>query len=134
MRRVLLAVLALIILLGAAGAVLLGRVDTDFVVRRIAAATAQATGQPLVFASAPHIAFFPPGVRFGAARWGADPAAAKADSEASRAACGPTLTVKGGMAQLEWAALLAGKVVVREVRLDNPVLRLDATAFAARAS
>ncbi len=133
MRRVLLAVLALIILLGAAGAVLLGRVDTDFVVRRIAAATAQATGQPLVFASAPHIAFFPPGVRFGAARWGADPAAAKADSEASRAACGPTLTVKGGMAQLEWAALLAGKVVVREVRLDNPVLRLDATAFAARA-
>lgn len=131
-RRVLLAVLALIILLGAAGAVLLGRVDTDFVVRRIAAATAQATGQPLVFASAPHIAFFPPGRAFRRGPLGADPAAAKAD-EASRAARGPTLTVKGGMAQLEWAALLAGKVVVREVRLDNPVLRLDATAFAARA-
>lgn len=132
MRKVLWAILALIILLAAAGAALLGRVDTAFVVRQIAAATARATGRPLVFVSAPHIAFFPPGVRFGEARWGEapPPAGAETESPAPQPAAGLSLTVKGGMAQLEWAALLRGRIVVREVRLDAPVLRLGAAALA----
>lgn len=46
------------------------QIDTAFVIRQIADATALSTGKPLVFETAPQISFFPPGVRFGQARWG----------------------------------------------------------------
>ena len=45
MKRVLLWILGIVIVLGVAGAVLLGRIDTQFVVKQIADATAKATGK-----------------------------------------------------------------------------------------
>ena len=48
MKRVLLWILGIVIVLGVAGAVLLGRIDTQFVVKQIADATAKATGKPLI--------------------------------------------------------------------------------------
>ena len=70
MKRVLLWILGIVIVLGVAGAILLGRIDTQFVVNQIADATAKATGKPLVFASAPSLSLLPPGVKFGQAGWG----------------------------------------------------------------
>lgn len=90
-------------------AVMLSRMDTDFVIRQIADATAGATGKPLIFESSPKISFFPPGVSFGQARWGQ---AEQGDNL--------VVSVKGGMAELEFMPLLSGTVVLREVRLDNP--------------
>ncbi len=62
MKRVLLWILGIVIVLGVAGAVLLGRIDTQFVVKQIADATAKATGKPLIFTSAPSLSLLPPGV------------------------------------------------------------------------
>ena len=59
MKRVLLWILGIVIVLGVAGAILLGRIDTQFVVNQIADATAKATGKPLVFASAPSLSLLP---------------------------------------------------------------------------
>ena len=67
MKRVLLWILGIVIVLGVAGAILLGRIDTQFVVNQIADATAKATGKPLVFASAPSLSLLPPGVNLRAA-------------------------------------------------------------------
>lgn len=123
MKRIFLWILGGVAALAAAVAVVLSRVDADFVVRQIADATASATGQPLRFDSTPGISFFPPGVHFGQARWGSI-----ADGQ------GMAVSVKGGMAQLELRPLLTGNVVVREVRLDSPVIEIrEGKAVAARA-
>ncbi|MGE9986557.1 AsmA family protein [Desulfovibrio sp. SGI.169] len=113
MKRVLLWILGIVVALGVAGTVLLGRIDTQFVVRRIADATARATGKPLIFASAPSLSLLPPGVKFGQADWGE-----VKDGQ------GLAVSVKGGMVELELAPLFSGNLVVREVRLDNPVLEM----------
>ena len=111
MKRVFLWILGSATVLAVAAAVLLSRVDAGFVVRQIADATAKATGQPLTFDSPPGISFFPPGVQFGQAHWG--------DVNDGQSVA---ISVKGGMAQLELSPLLSGNVVVREVRLDSPVI------------
>ena len=113
MKRVLLWILGIVIVLGVAGAILLGRIDTQFVVNQIADATAKATGKPLVFASAPSLSLLPPGVKFGQAGWGE-----------IKDGQGLAVSVKSGMVELELAPLLSGNLVVREVRLDNPVLEV----------
>jgi AsmA protein len=113
MKRIFIWILGGIALLAVAAVVLISRVDTDFVVRQIADATAKATGQPLQFDTPPGISFFPPGVHFGQAHWG------NADE-----AQGMAIAVKSGMAQLELSPLLAGNVVVREIRLDSPVVEI----------
>ena len=113
MKRVLLWILGIVIVLGAAGAILLGRIDTQFVVGQIADATAKATGKPLVFASAPRLSLLPPGVKFGQADWGE-----------IKDGQGLAVSVKSGMVELELTPLLSGNLVVREVRLDNPVLEV----------
>lgn len=113
MKRMFLWILGSVAVLAVAGIVLINRVDTDFVVRQIADATAKATGQPLQFDSPPGISFFPPGVHFGQAHWG------NTDD-----AQGVAIAVKSGMAQLELSPLLAGNVVVREIRLDSPVVEI----------
>ena len=113
MKRMFIWILGSIAVLAVAAIILISRVDTDFVVRQIADATAKATGQPLQFDTPPGISFFPPGVHFGQAHWG------NADD-----AQGVTIAVKGGMAQLELSPLLAGNVVVREIRLDSPVVEI----------
>ena len=111
MKRALLWILGSAAVLAVAAFILLSRVDANFVVRQIADATAKATGQPLRFDSPPGISFFPPGVQFGQAHWG--------DINEGQSVA---FSVKGGMAQLELSPLLSGNVVVREVRLDSPVI------------
>ena len=113
MKRMFIWILGCIAVLAVAAVILISRVDTDFVVRQIADATAKATGQPLKFDTPPGISFFPPGVHFGQAHWG------NADD-----AQGVAIAVKGGMAQLELSPLLTGNVVVREIRLDSPVVEI----------
>lgn len=113
MKRVFLWILGGVTVLAVAGAVLLSRVDAGFVVRQIADATAKATGQPLTFDSPPGISFFPPGVNFGQAHWGS-----------ASGGQGVVISVKSGMAQLELSPLLTGNVVVREVRLNSPVIQV----------
>ena len=113
MKRMFIWILGCIAVLAVAAVILISRVDTDFVVRQIADATAKATGQPLKFDTPPGISFFPPGVNFGQAHWG------NADD-----AQGVAIAVKSGMAQLELSPLLTGNVVVREIRLDSPVVEI----------
>ena len=113
MKRMFIWILGSIAVLAVAAVILISRVDTDFVVRQIADATAKATGQPLKFDTPPGISFFPPGVNFGQAHWG------NADD-----AQGVAIAVKSGMAQLELSPLLTGNVVVREIRLDSPVVEI----------
>ena len=113
MKRVLLWILGIVIVLGVAGAVLLGRIDTQFVVKQIADATAKATGKPLIFTSAPSLSLLPPGVKFGQADWGE-----------IKDGQGLAVSVKGGVVELELTPLFSGNLVVREVRLDNPVLEM----------
>nr|WP_296983166.1 AsmA family protein [uncultured Desulfovibrio sp.] len=117
MKRFLLWTMGIVLAAVAVLAVMLGRMDTDFVIRQIADATAGATGKPLVFESSPKISFFPPGVSFGQARWG------QAEQDDSLA-----VSVKGGMAELEFMPLLSGNVVLREVRLDNPTVTVRQNA------
>ena len=113
MKRFLLWTTGVLLVIAAALAIVLSQIDTAFVVRQIADATAKATGKPLVFENAPQISFFPPGVRFGQARWG------QSDQGDTLA-----ISVKGGMAELEFMPLLSGTMVVRKVRLDSPVVRM----------
>ncbi|OXS27689.1 MAG: hypothetical protein BCS36_11625 [Desulfovibrio sp. MES5] len=113
MKRFLLWTTGVLLVVAAALAIVLSQIDTAFVVRQIADATARSTGKPLVFETAPKISFFPPGVRFGQARWGQP-----------ELGDGLVFSVKGGMAELELIPLLSGSMVVREVRLDNPVVEV----------
>ena len=113
MKRFLLWTAGVLLVVAAALAIVLSQIDTAFVIRQIADATARSTGKPLVFEAAPQISFFPPGVRFGQARWG-------------QPEMGDSLvfSVKSGMAELELMPLLSGSMVVHEVRLDNPVVEV----------
>ena len=116
MKRMIIWILGGIAVLAVAAVILISRVDTDFVVRQIADATAKATGQPLQFDTPPGISFFPPGVHFGQAHWGS-----------TDEAQGVAIAVKSGMAQLELSPLLTGNVVVREIRLDSPAVVIRET-------
>lgn len=109
MKRVLFIILGVVVLLGAAGAFLVSRMDADFIVRRIAEATERATGAPLQLAATPHISLLPPGVRFGAARWSGEPGGNAV-----------AVSLQGGMARLELRPLLSGNIVISELRLERP--------------
>ena len=123
MKRFLFWATGVLLVIAAALAIILSQIDTAFVVRQIADATAKATGKPLIFENTPQLSFFPPGVRFGQARWGQQD---QGDNLA--------ISVKGGMAELELMPLLSGTMVVREVRLDNPVVKLRQQAPAPAAA
>ena len=118
MKRFLLWTAGVLLVVAAALAIVLSQIDAAFVIRQIADATARSTGKPLVFETAPQISLFPPGVRFGQARWGQP-----------EMGDGLVFSVKSGMAELELMPLLSGSMVVREVRLDNPVV--DVRQYAA---
>ena len=113
MKRALAWIIGIIILVGALGAFALTRIDTRYVVDKIAEATASATGTPLLFEDAPSLSLLPPGVAFGKASWGSP------DS-----GTGMAVSLKGGMAQLELSPLLSGQIVIHEIRLDSPVLEI----------
>lgn len=109
MKRVLFIILGVVVLLGGAGAFFLSRLDADFIVRRIAEATERATGAPLTLEAAPQLSFFPPGVRFGAARWSGEPGGNAV-----------AVSLQGGIARLELAPLFSGNIVISEIRLERP--------------
>lgn len=119
MKRFLLWTTGVLLVVAAVLAIVFSQIDAAFVVRQIADATARSTGKPLVFETAPQISFFPPGVRFGQARWGQP-----------EMGDGLVFSVKSGMAELELMPLLSGSMVVREVRLDNPVVEVRQYAAA----
>ena len=122
MKRVLLWILALVVLAGAGAAFLVTRIDADFIVRRIADATQGATGAPLQLDAPPRISLLPPGIRFGGARW-----------SGSLDGTDVSVSLQGGMAQLELAPLFSGNLVLSELQLDRPeaVIRLHAPSPAA---
>lgn len=109
MKRVLLWILALVVLAGAGAAFLVTRIDADFIVKRIADATHAATGAPLRLDTPPRISLLPPGIRFGGARW-----------SGSLDGTDISVSLRGGMAQLELAPLFSGNLVLSELRLDHP--------------
>lgn len=109
MKRVLLWILALVVLAGAGAAFLVTRIDADFIVKRIADATQGATGAPLRLDAPPRISLLPPGIRFGGARW-----SGTIDGAAV------SVSLQGGMAQLELAPLFSGNLVLGELQLDRP--------------
>ncbi|HJA79801.1 MAG TPA: AsmA family protein [Candidatus Desulfovibrio intestinavium] len=111
MKRLLLWSALVILLLGAAGAFILSRVDTDLVTSLVSDAVESATGAPLEFAEAPRLSFVPLGVRFGALSWKREDAAHSLAVSAS-----------GGRARLALAPLLSGDIVIEEVELNAPAL------------
>lgn len=124
MKRVLLWMLALVVLAGVGAAFLVTRIDADFIVRRIADATHDATGAPLQLDTPPRISLLPPGIRFGGARW-----------SGSLDGTDISVSLQGGMAELELAPLFSGNLVLSELRLDHPEakIRLHAPTPAAGA-
>lgn len=121
MKRVLLWILALVVLAGVGAAFLVTRIDADFIVRRIADATRGATGAPLQLDTPPRISLLPPGIRFGGARW-----------SGSLDGADVSVSLQGGMAELELAPLFSGNLVLSELRFDHPEakIRLHAPAAA----
>ncbi|MDR3363210.1 MAG: AsmA family protein [Desulfovibrio sp.] len=113
MKRVLLLGGGILVVLIVAAAIFISRIDTGFVVQKIAETTEKATGSPLVFAGPPSLSVFPPGVSFGQARWGE-----------IKDGQGMAVSVQSGMARLELAPLFTGNLVIAEVRIDNPVFTL----------
>ena len=109
MKRVLLILLGAVLLLGAAGAFCLSRMDAGFVVERIAEVTERATGAPLLLEAPPHLTLLPPGIRFGQARW-----------QGTLGGNALEVSLHGGMARLELAPLFSGNIVISELRLDRP--------------
>ncbi|MDR2743614.1 MAG: AsmA family protein [Desulfovibrio sp.] len=113
MKRILLWGSGIAALLIVSAVVAISRIDANFIVKRIAEVTEQATGKALLCETMPDISVFPPGLSLGKARWG----------EISEGR-GMAATIKGGMIVLELTPLLSGNVVVREIRLDSPVVEM----------
>ncbi|MDR2745625.1 MAG: AsmA family protein, partial [Desulfovibrio sp.] len=113
MKRILLWGSGIAALLIVSAVAAISRIDADFIVKRIAGITEQATGKALLCETTPDISVFPPGISLGKARWG----------EISEGR-GMAATIKSGMIVLELTPLLSGNVVVREIRLDNPVVEM----------
>ncbi|MDR1777600.1 MAG: AsmA family protein [Desulfovibrio sp.] len=113
MKRILLCVLAVFVLLVAAAVIAVNRIDPAFVTKKIAEIGEHATGQPLVCEKVPSLSLFPLGLSLGRAHWG------KAENNE-----GLTATIAGGLIELELIPLLSRRVVIKEVRLENPVLTI----------
>lgn len=111
MKRLLLWATLVILLLVAAGAFILSRVDTDLVTSLVSDAVESATGAPLEFAEAPRLSFVPLGVSFGALSWKREDAAHSL-----------AVSAGGGRARVALAPLLSGDIVVEEVELNAPTL------------
>ncbi|MDR1856136.1 MAG: AsmA family protein [Desulfovibrio sp.] len=112
-RRVLLWTVVLIVLLACGFAILVSRIDTGTIVKKIADASAEATGSPLVFETAPSISIFPLGATFGPLKWGEIK-----DGE------GLAVAAKGGAVRLALMPLFSGEIVIDEVIVDQPLIQL----------
>ena len=130
MKRVLL-ILLVIVVLGVIGiTVAIMRLDAQGVRDQVADAVRSATGKPLIIQDMPQVSFMPLGVKFGAAYWGVTP-----DGKVDPAG-GISVAVKSGQVSVQLMPLLAGKVLVDEVRLDSPdvQIRPEKSAPAAKAA
>lgn len=118
-------ILLIIILAGAAGVgIAVMRLDAQSVRDQVAEAVRGATGKPLIIREMPELSLMPLGVRFGAAYWGLAPDGTSAPGGGISAA------VKGGQVSVQFMPLFSGRVVVHEVRLDSPDIRIAETAAA----
>ncbi|MDR2695256.1 MAG: AsmA family protein, partial [Deltaproteobacteria bacterium] len=118
MKRVLLILLGLVAL-GAIGVtVAVMRLDAQEIRDRVAGAVSSATGKALVIEGIPQVSLMPLGVKFGAAYWGISP-----DGKSDPAG-GISVAVKSGQVSVQFLPLLSGKVLVDEVRLDSPDVRI----------
>ncbi|MDR2573913.1 MAG: hypothetical protein LBC94_06175 [Desulfovibrio sp.] len=117
MKRALLWSLGITALIAGVVVAVISRIDAGFIIKQIAALTERATGQALVCENPPEISFFPPGLSLGKARWG----------EISKGQ-GMAATVKSGTLVLELFPLFSGNMVIKEIRLDNPVFEMRGNA------
>jgi len=118
MKRVLLILLGIVALGVIGAAVMVMRLDAKDIRDHVAAAVSSATGKPLVIQDIPTISLMPLGVKFGAASWGVAP-----DGKLDPAG-GISVAVKSGEVSVQLMPLLSGKVLVDEVRLDSPDVRI----------
>ena len=118
MKRVLLILLGIFVL-GVIGAVVaVMRLDAQGIRDQVAEAVRSATGKPLIIQDIPQVSFMPLGVKFGAAYWGVTP-----DGKLDPAG-GISVAVKSGQVSVQLMPLLTGKVLVDEVLLDSPDVKI----------
>lgn len=122
MKRLLLGFVLLLLLLAAAGAFLLTRLDTGFVAATLSDAVRAATGAPVTFADAPRLSFIPLGVKFGRLSW--------QQEQPDRSLA---VSAAGGHASVALSPLLSGRIVVKEIVLTEPSLTVALRAPAADA-
>lgn len=120
MKRLLLGLVLVLLLLAAAGAFLLTRLDTGFVAATISDAVKTATGAPVSFADPPRLSLFPLGVDFGRLGWKQEQADRILEVGAA-----------GGHARVALSPLLSGRIVVEDVVLTEPALAITLRAPAA---
>ena len=113
MKRLLFWFVLIVLLLAAAGAFVLTRVDTGFVASTISDAVDTATGAPVTFTDPPRLSLFPLGVDFGRLAWQRE----QPDKSLS-------VSAAGGHARLAFSPLLSGDIVVEEVTLKEPSLAI----------
>ncbi len=118
MKRIMLILLTVILLAVVGAVVAVMRLDAQSVRDQVAEAVRGATGKPLVIQEMPSLSLVPLGVKFGAAYWGLSPEG-KADP-----AGGVSASVKSGQVSVQFMPLLSGRIVVDEVRLDSPDIRV----------
>lgn len=120
MKRFLLWSILLILLLAAAGAFVLTRVDTGFVATTISDAVNKATGAPVTFTDPPRLSLYPLGVDFGRLAWKRE----QADKSLA-------VSAAGGHARVALSPLFSGNIVVEEITLTGPALDIVLHAPAA---
>ncbi|MEG2171958.1 MAG: AsmA-like C-terminal region-containing protein [Desulfovibrionaceae bacterium] len=125
MKRIVYILIAVLVVLGAAGAIAISRIDTAALTQKIADITREATGKPLLLAQTPSISVMPLGVSFGPASWGL--------LDGKAAAQGISVAIQGGSISMQLLPLLSGKIVVNEITLNSPTVtvRPEAKTIAA---
>lgn len=113
MKRLLLWFVLIVLLLAAAGAFVLTRLDTGFVASTISDAVKTATGAPVTFTDPPRLSLFPLGVDFGRLAWQREQPDMALDVSAA-----------GGHARVALSPLFSGDIVVEEISLREPALAI----------
>ena len=109
MKKILLWILAFLFIVSLAAYLFLSNISSDFMIRRIAEITQNATGAPLKLETAPTISVFPPSASLGASSW-----------KGEAGGCAVSVSIKGGMVWLELMPLLFGNIVLSQIMLDQP--------------
>ena len=102
---------AIIIVFIIAISILISRIDTQFVIDKIAESTTKATGHPLIFEDKPSLSFIPLGAKFGKVTFG--------DEKLEN---GVFIKANSGLAEIELTPLFSGNIVVSQIYLDSPYI------------